>query len=270
MFHSLPNGMFLYFFLSSSSLCTMGVRWILWELKDWPYWLTDSELFHLLVSAKTATCWIVCKVRGTASVCAYLHACICRMNLSMCEALPKLVQLPLFMYTCLYINAIPCVFNAHHNEWAGKRQLQYSWYACTHACTCAGARTHTHTHILEGRSSGASWPIFHQQGIIVPFLNEWRRLYLLHAVVGWVVDMNWWALRRKVPAHTHKYIYCMTTHTQMCTHRDSTHQSVNCLSFTDKQAILAIGIHNLLQQNMTNVQRLIPLRHSSISAQDEH
>lgn len=115
----------------------------------------------------------------------------------------------------------------------------------------------THT-FCRGRSSGASWPIFHQQGIIVPFLNEWQRLYLLHAAVGWVADMNWWDPRGKLPAHTH-----------IPAHTHSTHQSVDCLSFADKQAVWATEIHNLMQQNRTNVQYLIALRHSRISTQDE-
>lgn len=57
--------------------------------------------------------------------------------------------------------------------------------------------------------------------------------------------------------HTHSH-----THIQIWTHRDSTHKSADCLSSADKQAALAIGIHNLLQQNRTNVQCLITLRHS--------
>lgn len=66
--------------LFHGSICKVACK----EFFDWPSWLTDSKIFYLLVSAKTAICCTVSCSLSTLCALMYMwryttcmHACMC-------------------------------------------------------------------------------------------------------------------------------------------------------------------------------------------------
>lgn len=106
--------------LFHGSICKVACK----EFFDWPSWLTESKIFYLLVSAKTAIC------------------CIVSCSLSTLCALMYMQRYTTCMHACWYVSGN----NSPYVKSTSQRLHQRTKNSHPQRCICAHTLTYTHTY----------------------------------------------------------------------------------------------------------------------------